>query len=235
MPPAPSPARPKPRKKALQPKGDANEQPSTGPTPKLSAFHPVAKPAGGAADAVDEEAQAASLLAEVLLGTPRGRTYEQKIRATLPTPLPATIQPPSIVLQHSKQEQAVVDPDAALIGRYDYLTPQEMAQQMAAADSGQAAEEAGEASDSAEGVAEEEVEQDSDDEDDWEPECLLARRRIKDAGPNAEWSYLVRWRGRSEEDDAWVPESYLDPAFIQADMEAAATERQAQTATNAAA
>lgn len=69
-----------------------------------------------------------------------------------------------------------------------------------------------------------------DDEEDVEedipliPERLMARRRLKDS-EEAQWMYLVRFRGLGKEDDHWVPENDLDPAFIAAELAAAEAER----------
>lgn len=71
---------------------------------------------------------------------------------------------------------------------------------------------------------------DVDDDEDAEhppliPEQLMARRRLRD-NPEAQWMYLVRFRGLGREDDYWVPESDLDPAFVAAELAAAEADRQ---------
>ena len=80
----------------------------------------------------------------------------------------------------------------------------------------------------------EEVEERPEEDDEaWEVECVLARRRLKpeaEGGPPGEWQYLVRWVDKPEEEDRWVPESVLDPEFLREDLEAAATERAMESA-----
>lgn len=64
--------------------------------------------------------------------------------------------------------------------------------------------------------------------EEWEPDMLMARRRLKAdptvGTPRGQWDYLVRWKGRGEEEDCWVPESELPAAFIIRELEAAARE-----------
>ena len=186
-----------------------------------------------------EAAQAASLLAEVMIGTPRANAHRQTLvnplssstprgtkRELLPTPLPATIQPPSIVLQHSMHPPSQApDADQALIARYDYLTPREMEKTLAEQDHQQrqgtddAPGDDNNSAVSAPATVDEAMVEEQDD-DGWYVDRLLARRRLKgdDSGAPGEWQYLVRWQGKGEEDDRWVPESALDPSFIEADM-----------------
>ena len=200
----------------------------------------------------EEAAQAASLLAEVMIGTPRANAHHDALRTPrgvaalynplgsvkkelLPTPLPATIQTPQIVLQHSIHQPAQLSPEQQLIPRYDYLTPAEMEatlaeqQQQAAAQGGQQAGQAVCAAAALDEPSEEQAEG-------WYVDRLLARRRLKGDGGSqpGTWQYLVRWIGRGEEDDMWVPEADLDPAFIEADLAEAATERAMLSARGAA-
>lgn len=203
----------------------------------------------------EEAALAASLLAEVMIGTPRANAHHDALRTPrgaaalynplgsvkkelLPTPLPSTIQPPSIVLQHSIHQPAQLSPEQQLIPRYDYLTPAEMEatlaeqqrQQQQAAQQQQNGPQAGQA------VCAPAAMDEPSEEEGWYVDRLLARRRLKGDGGSqpGTWQYLVRWIGRGEEDDMWVPETDLDPAFIEADLAEAATERAMLSARGAA-
>ena len=190
-----------------------------------------------------ETASASMLFAELMIGTPRGQQHVEKAREMLKRPLPDTIQPPSIVVQHSEQMAAPeLTPSKRLVQRYDYLTPAEMANEMNRVDLNANANAEQEVTSSPPAAAaagpqafqvvadEDPVEEEVGDGRPWIPEVLLQRRRIRaDAtsdGSMGEWQYLVRWVGRPETEDAWVPESALDPAFIDADMRALETERQ---------
>lgn len=177
-----------------------------------------------------EAASASMLFAELMIGTPRGQAHVEKSREMLKRPLPETIQPPSIVVQHSEQGVLpVVSPSKKLIARYDYLSPAEMAQEMARADTQpHGAPAPGPQPFQVE--ASEDPEDEDGDDSEWIPEVIMARRRLRaDAagdGRPGEWQYLVRWQGRPESEDAWVPESALDPAFLASDMASLETERQ---------
>ena len=183
----------------------------------------------------DEEARIASqFLAEVMVGTPRANAhplpnplgsglYPKKQKEMLPTPLPPTIQSPSIVLQHSMKPAQEVKPDEGLIARYDYLTPAEMQAQLAAQDAQGSAPDPGSAVCATAALDEPPPET----EEGWYVDQILARRRLKgdDAGQPGSWQYLVRWIGRGPEDDMWVPEGDLDPELIASELQEAATER----------
>ena len=59
--------------------------------------------------------------------------------------------------------------------------------------------------------------------DDWVPHALMARRRLKTIAAGSlpaadEWSYLVRFAGRGEEDDRWVAAADLSADFIAAQL-----------------
>ena len=60
-----------------------------------------------------------------------------------------------------------------------------------------------------------------------DPECLLARRRLK--GTDV-WSYLVRWKGLSEEWDCWVDAEHLDAEFVARELEETESDRPLLTA-----
>ena len=73
-----------------------------------------------------------------------------------------------------------------------------------------------------------------EEEEVWEAECVMARRRLKpemEGGPPGEWQYLIRWVGKPAEEDRWVPESAIDPDFLREDLDAAATERAMERAS----
>ena len=85
-------------------------------------------------------------------------------------------------------------------------------------------------------LAEEGAEEGGEDEEDPEvddprysadPECLLARRRLK--GTDV-WSYLVRWKGLSEEWDCWVDAEHLDAEFVARELEETESDRPLLTA-----
>lgn len=67
----------------------------------------------------------------------------------------------------------------------------------------------------------------ADDPRSWIVDRLLARRRLKSDGEqgSAAWQYLVRFLGKGEEEDRWVPESDLDPDLIATNLAEAITER----------
>jgi hypothetical protein len=76
----------------------------------------------------------------------------------------------------------------------------------------------------------EEDEEDPDADDprySADPECLLARRRLK--GTDV-WSYLVRWKGLSEEWDCWVDAEHLDAEFVTRELEETESDRPLLTA-----
>jgi hypothetical protein len=130
-----------------------------------------------------EAAHAASLLAEVLIGTPRGRSAAAAADSKKDL-LPPALQPQPVRPNSTREGEGGRAPASEQYG--------------------------------------------DDEEEAWVVESLRARRRIKgemNDGVPGEWQYLVRWQGRGEEDDCWVPESMLDPDFVAADLEAAATER----------
>ena len=79
-------------------------------------------------------------------------------------------------------------------------------------------------------------EEDEGEEDAWEIECVLARRRLKaevEGGPPGEWQYLIRWVDKPAEEDRWVPEGVLVANgfgdWLQDDLEAAETERRMES------
>ena len=143
----------------------------------------------------------------------------------LPTPLPSTIQPPSIVLQHSMNPAHEVKPDEALISRYDYLTPAEMQAQIAAQDEARPAPGA-DAADPGSAVCATAAMDDptSESAEGFYVDQILARRRLKGDGEGqpGSWQYLIRWIGRGSEDDMWVPEADLDPDLIASELQEAA-------------
>lgn len=72
---------------------------------------------------------------------------------------------------------------------------------------------------------------DADAEDDvWEAESVRARRRPRgeDGQPAGEWEYRIRWVGRPETEDRWVPESEISPDWLEEQLSAAAAERDAE-------
>lgn len=167
-------------------------------TPRRSPAPRPPRPKAAPVDpqAVQEAAQAESLLAEVMCGTPRAR----RLSGGFGPAVDASIR--------KKQRGAVAaaeeEPAAASDREEDPL----------AAAAGPAGEQPTDAT--------------ADDDDDWYADCVLARRRLKpevEGGPPGEWQYLVRWVGKGPDEDRWVPESALDPAFLQEDMDAAHTER----------
>ena len=246
-----------------------------------------------------EAAQAAQLLAEVMLGTPRANAHPMTPRGQaalsnplggglypvkkeqLPVPLPSSIQTPSIVVQHSmKPMPTPLPPEEQLIARYDYLSPAEMQaqileqeqsqqvdhQQLAGSLSPGPQQQTEASSPGSAMCASASVDVPVEEDEGWYVDKLLARRRLKgDGGANpGSWQYLVRWIGRGEEDDMWVPEvsigrplhaccllrepillltpssaiscsclseqEDLDPSFVAADLQEAATERAALSA-----
>ena len=78
---------------------------------------------------------------------------------------------------------------------------------------------------------EEEGEEEEEDDDDprysAEPQCLLARRRLK--GMDS-WSYLVRWKGLDESWDCWVDAEHLDADFVRSELEETESDRPQLTA-----
>jgi hypothetical protein len=152
-----------------------------GATPRSGATTPRAAPPATSPDTT-EAALAASLLAEVMCGTPRARS-------------PFAAAAPSV--NKCEAPPAEEDPSSAMV-----------------------------------------LDDGDDDEQAWEMECIMARRRLKpqvEGGPPGEWQYLVRWVGKPLEEDRWVPEQFMDPEFLRQDLEAAATERAMATARISAA
>ena len=133
----------------------------------------------------EEEAQAESLLAEVMCGTPRARP-----------------PPPALASSSAKKQRPSEEEED------DDEQQQQQQQQQQQVD-------------------------DDEEEDVWEPECIMARRRLKpevEGGPPGDWQYLVRWVGKPESENRWVPEHMLDPDFVRQDLDAAATERAMESA-----